>query len=222
MTVATVAAIAVDGPAASGKSTIARTVAGRLGFHFVDTGSLYRAAALALIEAGVTGPEDLRIPDLLSRREIRLHPSEGGSRVFLGEEEITGRLRSEEAGRLASRISALPPVRERLFGIQRSLALAGRVVMDGRDIGTVILPEARLKIFLVADPEVRARRRMKDLREKDDRTPFETILADILDRDERDRSRTLSPLVRAPDAFLLDTTNLTVEESVRWIIERYR
>jgi cytidylate kinase len=217
-----VPAIAIDGPASSGKSTLAREVARRMGFRFVDTGSLYRAVALALLDSGVERTDDPAIPALLKERTIALLPSDNGSRVILDGADVNDRLRSEEVGALASRISALPSVREKLFEIQRRIALDGQIVMDGRDIGTVILPEAKLKIYLVADPAVRAERRMKDLVAQGDRRPFELILSDILERDRRDRTRAIAPLVQAPDALLLDTTHLSIDEAVLWIIDKYR
>lgn len=216
-----VPAIAIDGPASSGKSTLAREVARRMGFRFVDTGSLYRAVALALLDSGVSRADDPAIPALLKERTIALVPSDNGSRVILDGVDVSDRLRTEEVGALASRISALPSVREKLFEIQRRIALAGQIVMDGRDIGTVILPEAKLKIYLLADPAVRAERRMKDLLAQGDRRPFELILSDILERDRRDRTREIAPLVQAPDALLLDTTHLSIDEAVLWIIDKY-
>ena len=217
-------AIAIDGPASSGKSTLAREVARRLGFVFLDTGSLYRAVALALLSSGVSrfSEEDPAVVRVLSALDIAVTPGSSGARISLGGLDVTDHLRSEEVGALASRISAWPSVRKALFDLQRSLALEGRIVMDGRDIGTVILPEARLKIFLVADPEVRARRRLKDLESKGDRRPLETVLADILERDRRDRERPVSPLIQAPDALLLDTTRRSIDEAVTWIIDHYR
>lgn len=222
MTAEKIPAIAIDGPASSGKSTLAREVARRMGFLFVDTGSLYRAVALALIEKGVTAPGDPALPPLLKTVKIDLKPSVTGSRVSLDGVDVTDRLRSEEVGRLSSLVSAVPAVRETLFDIQRKVAKAGRIVMDGRDIGTVILPEAKLKIFLVADDIVRAKRRLKDLRSQGDDRSLEIVLADIRNRDQRDRTRPIAPLVQAPDALLLDTTHLSVEEAVQWIIDRYR
>ncbi len=217
-------AVAIDGPASSGKSTLAREVARRLGFIFLDTGSLYRAAALALLSAGAVrmAEDDPEVVRILSSLDISVRPDPSGARVLIGGLDVTDHLRSEEVGSLASRISAWPIVRKTLFDLQRKLALEGRIVMDGRDIGTVILPEARLKIFLVADPEIRALRRQKDLEARGDRRSLETILADILDRDRRDRERLLSPLVPAPDALHLDTSRLTIDEAVTWIVDRYR
>ena len=219
-----VEAVAIDGPASSGKSTLAREVAKRLGYAFVDTGSLYRAVALALDRAGAgESPEDdPRLVAALAACSLSLDPTPSGVRVFLSGEEVTPLLREERLGRIASRVSAFPAVRQALFGLQRSLAAAGRIVMDGRDIGTVILPEARLKIFLVADPEVRAKRRLLDLERSGQTASLETVLSDILQRDERDRSRKIAPLVPAPDALVLDTSHMTISEAVDWIVDRYR
>ena len=217
-------AVAIDGPASSGKSTLAREVAKRLGYAFVDTGSLYRAVALALdrAEAGESPEDDPRLLAALAACSVTLEPTPSGVRVFLSGEEVTSLLREERLGRIASRVSAFPAVRQALFGLQRTLAAAGRIVMDGRDIGTVILPEARLKIFLVADPEVRAKRRLLDLERNGQQASLDIVLADILQRDERDRSRKIAPLVPAPDALVLDTSHMTVSEAVDWIVDRYR
>jgi len=217
-------AVAIDGPASSGKSTLAREVARRLGFVFLDTGSLYRAVALALLSAGAAhrSEEDPEVARILGALDITVAPGPSGARVSIGGLDVTDHLRSEEVGHLASRVSAWPKVRKALFDLQRRLALGGRIVMDGRDIGTVIMPEARLKIFLEADPRVRAIRRQKDLEARGDHRPLETILSDILERDRRDRDRPISPLVPAPDALRLDTTHLTIDEAVTWIVDRYR
>ncbi len=221
---AVVDAVAIDGPASSGKSTLAREVAKRLGFVFVDTGSLYRAVALALDRAGAgeATSDDPSLHAALSDLSVSLLPTHSGVRVSLSGLDVTPFLREERIGRIASRVSAFPAVRKALFDLQRNLALAGRIVMDGRDIGSVILPEARLKIFLEADPEVRARRRLADLERSGLSVSYETVLADILDRDTRDRTRAISPLVMAPGALLLDTSRMTVEEAVSWIVARYR
>lgn len=223
-TSAVVEAVAIDGPASSGKSTLAREVAKRLGFVFVDTGSLYRAVALALDRAGAgeAASDDPALLAALSALCVSLVPTPSGVRVSLNAEDVTPLLREERIGKIASRVSAFPAVRKALFDLQRTLALAGRIVMDGRDIGSVILPEARLKIFLEADPEVRARRRLADLERSGLPPSYETVLADILDRDSRDRTRAIAPLVQAPGALLLDTSRMTVAEAVDWIVARYR
>ena len=217
-------AVAIDGPASSGKSTLAREVAKRLGYAFVDTGSLYRAVALALDRAGAgdLSDSDPRFMGALAACSVAIEPTPSGVRVDLSGEDVTPLLRDERLGRIASRVSAFPSVRKALFALQRTLAAAGRIVMDGRDIGTVILPEARLKIFLVADPEVRAKRRLLDLERNGQQASLEIVLADILQRDERDRSRKIAPLVPAFDALVLDTSHMTVSEAVDWIVDRYR
>ena len=217
-------AVAIDGPASSGKSTLARDVAKRLGYAFVDTGSLYRAVALSLDRAGAgdLSESDPRFASALAACSVSIEPTPSGVRVDLSGEDVTALLRDERLGRIASRVSAFPSVRQSLFALQRTLAAAGRIVMDGRDIGTVILPEARLKIFLVADPEVRAKRRLLDLVRNGQQASLDIVLADILQREERDRSRKIAPLVPAPDALVLDTSQMTVSEAVDWIVDRYR
>lgn len=212
--------IAIDGPSASGKSTLARAVARALGWVHADTGSLYRAVAYSLIRSGLEeAPDETRCRHVRTL-EIRYAEQDGTTRVFLGGRDVSGELRTEEVGRVASRVSQLPCVREALFRTQRDLAAKGHVVMDGRDIGTVILPEATLKVFLVADPKVRAERRQKELASTGVHLPLDTILKEIETRDSNDRSRALAPLAKAPDALELDNSRMTVEESVSWILER--
>ena len=217
-------AVAIDGPASSGKSTLAREVAKRLGFAFVDTGSLYRAVALTIDRAGAgeLPEEDPLFAAALKGTAVTIEPTPSGVRVFLSGEDVTALLREERLGRIASRVSSFPSVRKALFDLQRTLALAGKIVMDGRDIGSVILPEARLKIFLVADPEVRAKRRLLDLERTGQKASFDTVLSDINERDDRDRNRKIAPLVQAPGAILLDTSSMTVIEAVDWIVAHYR
>ena len=217
-------AVAIDGPASSGKSTLAREVAKRLGFAFVDTGSLYRAVALTIDRAGAgeLPEEDPLFASALKGTAVTIEPTPSGVRVFLSGEDVTALLREERLGRIASRVSSFPSVRKALFDLQRTLALAGKIVMDGRDIGSVILPEARLKIFLVADPEVRAKRRLLDLERTGQKASFDTVLSDINERDDRDRNRKIAPLVQAPGAILLDTSSMTVIEAVDWIVAHYR
>ena len=217
-------AVAIDGPASSGKSTLAREVAKRLGFAFVDTGSLYRAVALTIDRAGAgeLPEEDPLFAAALKGTAVTIEPTPSGVRVFLSGEDVTALLREERLGRIASRVSSFPSVRKALFDLQRTLALAGKIVMDGRDIGSVILPEARLKIFLVADPEVRAKRRLLDLERTGQKASFDTVLSDINERDDRDRNRKIAPLVQAPGAILLDTSSMTVSEAVDWIVAHYR
>lgn len=212
--------IAIDGPSASGKSTLARAVAKTLGWIHADTGSLYRAVAYSLVRSGLETSTDETICAHVRGLDIRYGVKDGETRVFLENRDVSDRLRAEEIGKTASRISQLPCVRDALFRIQRDLAAKGRVVMDGRDIGTVILPEATLKVFLVADPKIRAERRQKELEDRGVRMALGTLQNEIEARDESDRNRALAPLVRAPDAVELDNSRMTVEESVTWILER--
>ncbi len=212
--------IAIDGPSASGKSTLARAVARTLGWVHADTGSLYRSIAYSLIRSGLEeAPDEIRCRHVLALG-IRYVVQDGGTRVFLGDRDVSSELRTEEVGRLASSVSQLPCVREALLRTQRDLADKGHVVMDGRDIGTIILPEATLKVFLVADPKVRAERRRMELESNGVSLPLDAVLKEIQTRDSNDRNRALAPLVKAPDALELDNSRMTVEESVRWILER--
>ena len=212
--------IAIDGPSASGKSSLSRAVARSLGWVHADTGSLYRAVAYALDQGNMSHAKESELCDYLLKREIRYAVLEGSTHVLLDGEDVTDRLRREETGREASRVSQIPCVRERLYNVQREIGCRGKVVMDGRDIGTVILPEATLKIFLVADPRVRAERRYLELLQKGVKTNPEEVLADITRRDENDRTRSLAPLIQAPDALVLDNSEMTIEESVQWILRK--
>ncbi len=215
--------IAIDGPAGAGKSTIARKAAGQLSFLYVDTGAMYRAIALGLLERGT----DLQDPDALLRalEEITVtigYDSTGGQQVFLNGENVSSRIREEQVGNMASASSALPQVREKLTALQRGLAQKENVLMDGRDIGTVILPDAQLKIFLTADAAVRAKRRYLELTAKGVESSLEKIEREILERDERDRNRPVAPLRQAKDAVLLDTSDMTIEEVTEKIVELAR
>ncbi len=212
--------IAIDGPSASGKSSLARAVAQSLGWVHADTGSLYRAVAYALDRDNLLNAEEHELCNHVQTRTIQYAIHNGFTHVLLDGEDVTDRLRQEEIGRSASRISQIPCVREKLFRVQREIGCQGKVVMDGRDIGTVILPEATLKIFLVASPEVRADRRYLELLQKGSGRPRAEILADLAERDERDRNRPLAPLRQAPDALILDNSKMTIEESVQWILKK--
>lgn len=215
--------IAIDGPAGAGKSTIARKAAGQLSFLYVDTGAMYRAIALGLLERGT----DLQDSDALLRalEEITVtigYDSTGGQQVFLNGENVSSRIREEKVGNMASASSALPQVREKLTALQRGLAQKENVLMDGRDIGTVILPDAQLKIFLTADAAVRAKRRYLELTAKGVESSLEKIEREILERDERDRNRPVAPLRQAKDAVFLDTSDMTIEEVTEKIVELAR
>jgi cytidylate kinase len=197
--------IAIDGPAGAGKSTAARGLARRLGFFLLDTGAIYRTVALAAARQGVAFTD----ADALGRvAEVLAIRFEADGRVFLGDEDVSAAIRTPEMSQAASTVSAHPPVRQALLGLQRKLAQRGRCVVEGRDIGTVVLPWAPLKIFLTASPEVRAQRRHDELVAKGQTVDLAKTLQEILIRDERDSSRATAPLKQADDAVLLDTSTL--------------
>jgi cytidylate kinase len=210
--------IAIDGPVGSGKSTVARLAAGALGYTYIDTGAMYRAFAWAAQREGV-GPDQLdRVLALLDAVTIRLAPEEGQTRVFVGGQDVTDEIRLPEVGQLASGFSEIPQIRSRLVAIQQEMARDGGVVMEGRDIQTVVLPDAEVKIFLTASAETRARRRWTELRERGVSADFDAVLAGIERRDARDSSRAHSPLRAAPTAHILDTTDLTIDQVVKAVL----
>lgn len=215
--------IAIDGPAGSGKSSTAREVARRVSALYIDTGAMYRTVALSCLRHHIE-PTDSRLPEHLQTIRIDFETSDQGLHVFLQGEDVSDAIREPKISEWSSRYSALPAVRQRLVRIQRELASAevkagGKVVMEGRDIGTVVFPDADLKIFLKADPAVRAERRVKQLLEKGAQVEAETILNEIIERDIRDESREMSPLVKADDAVEIDTSLLSFEEQVENIIQ---
>ncbi len=210
--------IAIDGPAGSGKTTTAKFVAQRLGFYYIDTGSIYRALTLKVLRAGVSPADSQRVADLARTTRIDVRFQDGEMRVFLDGEDVTERLRDPEISRAISDVSANPAVREVGVRIQRQLGKQGGVVVEGRDIGTVVFPDADFKFFLTADRRERARRRLKELRQKKVATTLAEVEADIRRRDERDSSRTLAPLRKAEGAVVIDTTHLTVEQQVDAIL----
>lgn len=207
--------IAIDGPAGAGKSTIAKMVSSKLGYIYVDTGALYRTAALFITENNIP---DEKIEKALESADISLKFIDGTQRVFLGEKDVSDFIRTPEISMAASRTSAIPAVRAYLFETQKKIARENNVIMDGRDIGTVVLPDADVKIFLTASAEERANRRFKELSEKPDCPPYDDILKDIIQRDYQDMHRETSPLKQADDAVLVDTTKLNLEESADEII----
>lgn len=215
--------IAIDGPAGAGKSTIAKMVSAKLGYIYVDTGALYRTAALYITENNIA---DEDIPHSLEKADISLKFIGGVQRVFLGGRDVSDLIRTPEISMAASRTSAIPAVRAYLFETQKKIARENNVLMDGRDIGTVVLPDADVKIFLTASAEERANRRFKELSEKPDCPPYEDILKDIIQRDYQDMHRETAPLKQAEDAVLVDTTSLNLEESaieiVRIITEKIK
>lgn len=212
--------IAIDGPAGAGKSTIARAVAAELGFIYVDTGALYRTVALHAKRQGAETPE--QIAACLTTADISLCFAEGTQHVLLCGEDVSGLIRTPEISMAASVVSALPAVRQYLFDLQLDMAKQNNVIMDGRDIGTVVLPHADLKIFLTASPQERARRRYLELSEKPDCPSMEEILEDIIKRDEADRNRVVSPLRQAEDAVLVDTTKMDQQQVIRHLLELCR
>ena len=202
-------AIAIDGPAGSGKSTAAKETAKRLGMVYVDTGAMYRTVALACMRAGVSVSDEAAALSVLNRIDMRIEPEQGGQRIFLDGKDVTAEIRTPEIGKGASEVAAFRKVRERLVEIQQELARKYPVVMDGRDIGTVVLPDAELKIYLDAGVEERARRRQGELREQGKTEELSEVMEKIRQRDEADKTREHSPLRMANDAILLDSTGMS-------------
>ncbi len=214
--------IAIDGPAASGKSTTAREVARRLGYIYIDTGAMYRAITRAALDAGV----DMNDADALERvarsSKITLEIKEGQQHTFLNGRDVSGEIRTPEIDRNITPVATHPGVRRIMVEQQRQLAQNGGVVMDGRDIGTVVLPEAELKIFMEASIEARARRRLKEQANGDPSITLENIKADLARRDHADSTRADGPLKKAPDAVVIDTSNMSIEEQVETIVQLAR
>lgn len=212
-------AIALDGPAGAGKSSIAKRAAKALGFIYVDTGALYRTIGLAATRKGVEPKPSLEVEKLLSEITVDLTFNDKGEQiVLLDGEDVSGLIRTPEASMMASKISAVPSVRAYLLDLQRNMAKSHNVIMDGRDIGTVVLPEAKVKIFLTASPAARAQRRYKELCEKGMDVKYEDILNDVITRDYNDTHRETAPLRPAEDSVMVDTTELDFEQSVEKII----
>ncbi|MCR5835480.1 MAG: (d)CMP kinase [Lachnospiraceae bacterium] len=210
--------IAIDGPAGAGKSTIAKLVAKKLGFIYVDTGSMYRTLALACIRAGVTAQEKEKVVDVCNNSEVALEYVDGNQVVRLNGEDVSAFIRTEEVGNMTSSIAVYEPVREILVKMQQKIATEKDLVMDGRDIGSVVLPNAELKIYLTASVSTRARRRYKELQEKGVECNINDIERDIEERDYRDMNREVSPLTQTEDAILVDSSDMTIDEVVDKII----
>lgn len=215
--------VAIDGPSGAGKSTLARQAAQALGFLYVDTGAIYRTVALACSRNGVSPQHPEQVAALLPDLKIDLdYGADGVQRMLLNGEDVSDQIRTPEISMLTSAVSALPEVRSFLLEKQRELARTRNVIMDGRDIGTVVLPQATVKIYLTADAEARAQRRCAELREKGMDVSFEGVLRDVRERDENDSNRKVSPLRRAEDARLVDTTLLDLEQSLEVLISVIR
>ncbi len=214
--------VAIDGPAASGKSTTAKRVAERTGFSYLDTGAMYRAVTYAIQQAGVDLHNPQELNALLESLDLHQTWDAGDCRVYLNGEDVSDAIRSLEVTNFVSEVSAVPAVRDAMVRIQRRLGMTGNYVVEGRDIGTVVFPDADWKFFLIADDETRARRRQKDLEKLGIHQDLDALISDIRERDRKDSSRSHSPLKKADDAIEVDTSNLTIEEQVQSIVNQIK
>lgn len=206
--------IAIDGPAGAGKSTIAKTLAKELGYVYVDTGAMYRAMAYFFLQKGINKDDEAAITEAVDGADVTIRYENGVQQVLLNGENVTGCLRTEQVGNMASSTSVYPAVRTKLVALQQKLAKTTDVIMDGRDIGTCVLPDAQVKIYLTASVETRAKRRYMELMEKGEPADLEKIAADIKERDHRDMHREMSPLRQAEDAVLVDSSDMSIVEVV--------
>lgn len=214
--------VAIDGPAGAGKSTVAKAVAEQLGYRLVDTGAIYRAVALMARRQGVAWDDDEGLADIVAGLQIEFRLVGGINRVLVGDDDVSEAIRSPEMSRGASLVSARPRVRAGLLELQRRLAGKGGAVLEGRDIGTVVFPQAQVKIFLDASVAERARRRQRELAQAGHDTPYEMVFAEIAERDARDTQRAVAPLAAAADAIVLDSTQLAVADVVQRIVATAR
>ena len=214
--------VAIDGPAGAGKSTIAKLVAKEKGYIYVDTGAMYRGLAIHFLNRGIDPEDRDAVAEACRDAEVTIGYEDGVQQIYLNGENVTSMLRTEETGNMASKTSAIPEVREKLLELQRSLAREKDVIMDGRDIGTNILPDADVKIYLTASVETRARRRYDELRGKGEDCSLEEISRDIKERDERDMTREIAPLKKADDAVLVDSSDMTIQQVVDEICSHCR
>ena len=210
--------IAIDGPVGAGKSTISDEVAKRLHILHLDTGAMYRAAGLAALKHGVSLDDEKAVGAVVSEADISVSYVDNAQRTYLDGEDVSEKIRTQQAGQAASAVSRFAAVRQKMVAAQRAMAQNTSMLLDGRDIGTVVLKNATAKIFLTASPEARARRRMNQLKEKGDSTPFEEILQEVKARDEQDEHRTVDPLKKAEDAVVVDSSALNFEETVQAIL----
>lgn len=211
--------VAIDGPAGAGKSTIAKLIAKKMGYIYVDTGAMYRAMALYFIRNGIKAEDTQMVSEKCKDADISIAYRDGEQVVLLGDENVNGLIRTEEVGNMASATSANKNVRQKLVELQKKLAANADVVMDGRDIGTVVLPNADVKIYLTASSSVRAKRRYDELIAKGEKADLATIEADIIERDNRDMTREISPLKQADDAVLVDSSYMTIDEVVQTVVD---
>ncbi|MGN0574356.1 MAG: (d)CMP kinase [Acutalibacteraceae bacterium] len=214
--------VAVDGPAGAGKSTVSRAAAKAMGYIYVDTGALYRAVGVNALRNGIDTKDRQAVAESLSDISVDLVFENGEQKVLLNGEDVSSEIRTPDASMAASDVSAVPKVRDFLFDLQRNIASKNNCIMDGRDIGTVVLPNAKVKVFLTASPEERAIRRFRELSEKGSAVKYEEVLEDLIKRDYNDSHRDVAPLKQADDAILLDTTGMTLEQSVESLIEIIR
>lgn len=219
--------IAIDGHSSCGKSTFAKAIAARLGYIFIDTGAMYRAVTLYALENGAITMgivNEARIEAMLKYIDIdfRFNPARGASDIYVNGDLVEGKIRTIEVSNLVSAVSSIGAVRQKLVAMQQEMGRKGGVVMDGRDIGTVVFPNAELKIYMTADPMVRAERRYKELMAKGDNVTLEEVYANVVSRDKADMSRAISPLRKADDAIVLDNSTMSVEEQMSWFDEQYR
>lgn len=210
--------VAIDGPAGAGKSTISRRAANELGFIYIDTGALYRTVGVAAMRQGKLGTQEDIESVLTDDLSVELRFVDGVQKMFLNGEDVSEEIRTPEASMAASKVSAVPAVRAYLFDLQKRIAKENNCIMDGRDIGTVVLPDADVKIFLTASPEARAKRRYKELTEKGSDVNYEDVLSDMIKRDYDDSHRAIAPLKQAEDAVLVDTSDIGLEDSISLII----
>ena len=211
--------VAIDGPAGAGKSTIAKLIAKKMGYIYVDTGAMYRAMALYFIRNGIKAEDTQMVSEKCKDADISIAYRDGEQVVLLDDENVNGLIRTEEVGNMASATSANKNVRQKLVELQKKLAANADVVMDGRDIGTVVLPNADVKIYLTASSSVRAKRRYDELIAKGEKADLATIEADIIERDNRDMTREISPLRQADDAVLVDSSYMTIDEVVQTVVD---
>lgn len=214
--------VAIDGPAGAGKSTIAKLVAKEKGYIYVDTGAMYRGLAIHFLDKGIQPQETEKVIEACKDAEVTIAYEDAVQHVYLNGKDISSRLRNEEVGNMASVTSAIPEVRKKLLELQQNLAKTQNVIMDGRDIGTCVLPHADVKVYLTASVETRAKRRYQELQEKGEDCNLEEIAHDIEERDRRDMTREIAPLKQAEDAVLVDSSDMTIAEVVKTVVDLCR